>query len=110
MAGLIGFLYAAAIYQLLRPCAVRLVFGLVLLGHATNLWLFTSGGLVAGIAPLVGVGASAPPVGHADPLPQALALTAIVIGFAVVAFAAVLVQRSTAELETEDLDRMGVEP
>jgi len=106
----IGTLFAAAVHQLLRRSPFSLVLGLVLLGHATNLWLFTSGGVVEGVVPIAPPGADWPPAGHADSLPQALTLTAIVIGFAVVAFTAVLVARATDALDTDDLDHLGGEP
>lgn len=101
---LVGFLYAVAIYLMLRRNVVRLVFGLVLLGHAANLLIFTAGGLVRAGAPLAAEGALAPPAGSADPVPQALVLTAIVISFAVTAFAAVLVKRVVKTLGTDDSD------
>lgn len=106
MAVLIGVLYACAVYLLLRRNLVKLVFGLILLGHGANLLIFTTGGLVRAGAPLVAEGAVAPPAGVADPLPQALVLTAIVIGFAVVAFAAVLVRRAIQTLGTDDADTL----
>jgi len=106
MAVLVGGLYAAAVYLLLRRNVVKLVLGLVLLGHAANLLIFTAGGLVRGNPPLAAVGAAAPPPGVADPVPQALVLTAIVISFAVVAFAAVLVRRVVEVLGTDDADRL----
>ena len=80
--------------------------GLVALGHGANLLVFVAGGLRRGAPPLVAPGDVAPPVGHADPIPQALVLTAIVIGFAVVAFAAVLVVRVCQVTGTDDLDQM----
>ena len=106
LAVVVGGLYAAGIYLMLRRNVVRLIFGLILLGHAANLLIFTVGGLVRGRPPLAAVGASAPPPGAADPLPQALVLTAIVIGFAVVAFAAVLVGRTVVEVGTDDSDEL----
>lgn len=106
MAVLVGGLYAAAAYLLLRRNVVKLVLGLVLIGHAANLLIFTAGGLVRGAPPLAAVGESAPPPGVADPVPQALVLTAIVISFAVVAFAAVLVRRVVDALGTDDADRL----
>ena len=102
----IGLLYTTGIYLILRRNVVRLVFGLMLLGHAANLLIFTAGGLIRGRPPMVPVGASAPPPGVADPIPQALVLTAIVIGFAVVAFAAVLVHRVVDTTGSDDLDDM----
>ncbi len=106
MALLVGVLYAVGVYLLLRRNIVRVVFGLVVLGHAANLLIFTAGGLVRAGAPLAEVGAAAPPPGSGDPVPQALVLTAIVIGFAVVSFAAVLVKRAVRALGTDDADEL----
>jgi multicomponent Na+:H+ antiporter subunit C len=102
----VGVLYAAAIYLMLRRNVVKLVFGLILLGHAANLLIFTLGGLVRAKPPLVAVGESAPPAGVSDPVPQALVLTAIVISFALTAFAAVLVKRVVKTTGTDDSDAM----
>jgi multicomponent Na+:H+ antiporter subunit C len=106
MAILIGVLYAAGVYLLLRRNIVKLIFGLVLMGHAANLLIFTVGGLVRAEPPLVEAGATTPPPGVADPLPQALVLTAIVIGFALTAFFAVLVKRVFAATGTDDTDAL----
>lgn len=102
----LGILYASGVYLLLRRSAARLVFGLALLAHAANLLIFTAGRLVRGAPPLVPADALAPPVPHADPLPQALVLTAIVIGFGVQAFALVLVKRTCEETGTDDPEAM----
>ena len=102
----IGVLVSAGLYLMLRRNVVKILFGLVLLGHAANLLIFVLGGLTRGEAPIVPVGATAPPPGHADPVPQALVLTAIVIGFAVVAFAAVLFARAQDVVGTGDPDEM----
>jgi multicomponent Na+:H+ antiporter subunit C len=93
----VGLLFAAGVYLLLQRTPARLVVGLMLLGNGANLGVFVAGGLVRGRPPLVAAGAAAPPPGTADPLPQALVLTAIVIGFAVTALAAVLVWRAHAD-------------
>ena len=106
LAVVVGLLYTFGIYLMLRRNVVRLVFGLVLLGHAANLLIFTAGGLVRGTPPIVTAGELSPPLGAADPLPQALVLTAIVIGFAVVSFAAVLVHRVIDTTGTDDVDEM----
>jgi len=106
MALVIGGLYATAVYLMLRRNIVKLLFGLMVLGYASNLLLFTVGGLVRGKPPLVPPGATAPPPGVADPLPQALVLTAIVIGFALTAFAAVLVKRVYKVTGTDDSDAL----
>jgi multicomponent Na+:H+ antiporter subunit C len=106
LAVVVGLFYTAAVYLMLRRNVVRLVFGLVLLGHAANLLIFTAGGLVRGRPPIVPLGSLSSPAAAADPVPQALVLTAIVIGFAVVAFAAVLVHRVVDRTGTDDTDDM----
>lgn len=103
---LVGGLFAAASYLLLSRNAVRLVFGLFLLGHAVNLLVFFAAGITRGEPPLVPSDAAAPPAGAGDPVPQALVLTAIVIGFALTSFAAVLVRRTTGDFGTADVDAM----
>jgi multicomponent Na+:H+ antiporter subunit C len=102
----IGGLYATAIYLLLRRNIIKLIFGLMILGHASNLLIFTGGGLVRARPPLVPEGAAEPPLGVADPVPQALVLTAIVIGFALTAFAAVLVKRVYRITGQDDSDEL----
>ncbi len=106
MALLIGTLYAAAFYLLLARSTVKLIFGLLLLGHAANLLIFSAAGLVRANPGIVPRGAERPLPGSADPIPQALILTAIVISFAVLAFAAVLVKRAYLECGTDDLEAM----
>jgi multicomponent Na+:H+ antiporter subunit C len=103
---LVGGLFTGAVYLLLSRSAVRLVFGLFLLGHAVNLLVFFAAGATRGEPPLVAPDATAPPAAAADPVPQALVLTAIVIGFALTSFAAVLVRRASGDLDTADVDTM----
>jgi multicomponent Na+:H+ antiporter subunit C len=102
----IGVLYAAGLYLVMRRNVAKLVLGLALLGHAANLLIFTVGGLSRDGAPIIppGAGRLVPP--HADPVPQALVLTAIVIGFGVQAFVLVLVKRAYRETGTDDLDAL----
>jgi multicomponent Na+:H+ antiporter subunit C len=106
LAIVIGGLYAAAIYSMLRRSLVKLVIGLMLLAHATNLLILVAGGLTRGAPPLIASGAEALTVPYADPLPQALILTAIVISFGVLAFTLVLVKRAYQTVGTDDLDEM----
>ncbi|QJQ94763.1 MULTISPECIES: Na+/H+ antiporter subunit C [Halomonadaceae] len=106
MALAIGLLYAMAIYMMLRRSIVKLVIGLMLLSNAANLLIFTSAGMVRGAPPLIAEGALGPPGGIADPLPQALVLTAIVIAFGVLAFAVVLIRRAYEIVKADDLDKM----
>lgn len=106
LAFVIGGLYAAALYLLMRRSIVKLILGLAILGNAANLLIFTSAGLTRGRPPLVPTGANEPVPPFADPLPQALILTAIVIGFGVLAFALVLVHRTHQAVGSDDLDDM----
>jgi multicomponent Na+:H+ antiporter subunit C len=106
MAFVVGGLYAAAIYMMLRRSIVKLVIGLVLLSNAANLLIFTAAGLTRGAPPLINVGDVLPPGISADPLAQALILTAIVIGFGVLAFAVVLIHRAFEVVGVDDMDKM----
>ena len=104
LAFVIGGLYAAGIYMMLRRSIVKLIIGLALLGHAANLLIFTVSRLNRGRPPLVPEGAEMLAGSFADPLPQALILTAIVIGFGTLAFAVVLIKRVYRVVGTDDLD------
>ncbi len=99
-----GLVFAVGVRMLLGRSAVKLIIGLVLMGHAANLLIFTMGGLTRATAPIVG-GAPAAPA-PANPLPQALILTAIVIGFGLQAFALALVHRAVQVAGTDDVDAM----
>ncbi len=102
----IGILYAVCIYLMLRRSLVKLLLGLALLTNAVNLLIFTAAGLTRGRPPLIPADAVALENTPADPLPQALILTAIVIGFSIIAFALVLANRVYMTLGTDDLDKM----
>jgi multicomponent Na+:H+ antiporter subunit C len=104
LAILTGALYAAAFYMMLRRSLVKLIIGLVLLGHASNLLIFTIGRLSKYNPPFIPEGSETISGAYADPLPQALILTAIVIGFGIQAFAIVLIKRVFQETCNEDLD------
>ena len=107
LAFVIGGLYAAAVYMLLRRSLVKLLIGLSLLSHATNLLIFTAGGLTRGQPPIISAGeSSATTAPFADPLPQALILTAIVISFGVTAFALVLTYRTYRTVGSDDIDQV----
>ena len=102
----VGALYACGVYLLLRRSLVKLVIGLVLLGHAANLLIMAAAGVTLGRPPIVAEGAAALLPPYADPLPQALVLTAIVIGFGVQAFALVLLKRAYQAVGSDDLNAM----
>ena len=104
LAVVIGALYAAGLYMMLRRSYVKVVIGLALLSYAASLLIFTVNGVTRGAPPLVPEGATFPPEPFADPLPQALILTAIVISFGVQAFTLVLFKRTYQAVETDDLD------
>lgn len=107
MAYVIGVLFASAIYMMLRRSIVKLVIGLMILSNAANLLIFAVSGMTRGAPPLIPEGAGGVVEGViADPLPQALILTAIVIAFGVLAFAVVLIHRAYEVVGTDDLDQM----
>jgi multicomponent Na+:H+ antiporter subunit C len=106
LAIVIGLLYAAGLYLVMRRSMVKLILGLALLAHAANLLIFTVGGLTRGGTPIVPRGEDALVPPFPDPVPEALVLTAIVIGFAVQAFALVLVKRAHRETGTDDMDAL----
>ena len=91
-----GCLYAAGIYLMLRRRLAQLIIGFGLLNNGTNILIFASGGLTRATPPILPPvqpllsGELPPPPVFADPVPQALILTAIVIGFGTMAFALVL--------------------
>ncbi len=96
----IGILVACGIYLMLRARTMDVVIGLTLLSYAVNLFLFSSGRLVSNAAALISPDATA----YADPLPQALVLTAIVIGFGMTAFLVVLAIRAFGDLGNDHVD------
>ncbi|MGI6207460.1 MAG: NADH-quinone oxidoreductase subunit K [Anaerolineae bacterium] len=109
LALVIAGLYAAGFYMIMRRATVKVGMGLSLLGNAANLLIFVAAGLNRAPAPIVPPGQTAPVAPVADPLPQALILTAIVIGFGVLAFALVLIYRVHAVCGTVDCDLLRLE-
>lgn len=103
---LVGLLFFCAFYALLRRGVANVTLGVILLGHATNLLLFVSNGLSRGAPPVIRAGEDSPAPGFADPLPQAMILTALVINFALFAYVLILSWRTTAALGTDDQDTM----
>ena len=95
----IGFVTACGIYLMLRGRTFPVVLGLSLFGYAVNVFIFVMGRLWSNAQPiLVGEG----PI--ADPLPQALVLTAIVIGFAMTAFVVILAMRARGDLGSDHVN------
>ena len=81
----IGVMTGCGVWLILRPRTYQVIIGLSLLSYAVNLFIFSMGRLRVGAAPVLEAGGTANPAGYADPVPQALVLTAIVIGFATTA-------------------------
>jgi multicomponent Na+:H+ antiporter subunit C len=106
LAFVIGGLFAASVYMLLRRSLVKLLIGLALLSHSANLLIFTASRLTRGSPPVIGMNVDVLEPPFADPLPQALILTAIVISFGVMAFALALAFRAYRSIGTDDLDQM----
>ncbi|MEX0928550.1 MAG: Na+/H+ antiporter subunit C [Balneolales bacterium] len=108
LAFIVGVLFASSIFLMLRKNLIRIVIGLIMLSNAVNLLIFTMGRITAAHPPLIGEDATIGSAGMANPLPQALVLTAIVIGFGLLAFALVLAYRTYKELNTIDVDEMRI--
>lgn len=104
LAVLVGVLVAAGVYLMLARNLLRFLFGLVLFTNAANLTIFAAGRLTRAEPPLVPEGLPGPPEMVANALPQALILTAIVIGFGLLAFTLVLIYRGYQSLGTLDGD------
>ncbi len=86
----IGVLTASGVWLVLRPRTFQVLIGLTLLSYAVNLFIFSTGGLRIGAEPVLR-GPAGSLIDYADPLPQALVLTAIVIGFATTALLLVVI-------------------
>ncbi|MBM7326067.1 Na+/H+ antiporter subunit C [Agrobacterium sp. S2] len=103
---LVGIFFSVAIYLMLSRHSIRVLLGIAILGNAVNLLLFTAGRLTREVPPIIPAGMDALPAGAANPLPQALILTAIVISFSFFCFLLVLTWRAFQELQTDDTDEM----
>lgn len=96
---IIAVLTGCGIYLMLRGRTFPVILGLTLLSYSVNLFIFVMGRLQSGVPAVIGEGNR-----YADPIPQALVLTAIVIGFAMTAFLLVLALRARAELGNDHVD------
>jgi multicomponent Na+:H+ antiporter subunit C len=109
----VGAIVAGGLYLVLQRNLLRFVFGLILLSGGVNLLIFTAGRPTRGAPPLIPDGAYAPVGAVANGLPQALILTAIVIGFGLTSFALVLLLRAyerLGTLATDDLTARVADP
>lgn len=103
MALVIGLLFGGGVFLILQRRLIKIIFGTALLSHSTLLLIITMARLKTGLPPILVDGYSGP---YVDPIPQALNLTAIVIGFATTAFILVLAYRIYQEHETDDLEEL----
>ena len=106
LAIVVGILFSVSVFLFLGQSYVRVVLGIFMLSNATNLLIFTAGRLTREVPPLIGPHEYVPHEVIANPLPQALILTAIVISFSLFAFVLVLTYRTYQEVGTVDLDEM----
>lgn len=95
----VGLLTACGLFLTLRGRTFPVVLGITFLSYAANLFLFSSGRLMINGAPILGRSSE-----YTDPLPQALVLTAIVIGFAMTAFVVILAIRARSDLGDDHVD------
>jgi multicomponent K+:H+ antiporter subunit C len=104
----IGAMTAAGVYLLLRARTFDVVLGMTLLSYAVNVFIFLTGRVAIGKSAIVDGERTATLMAYADPLPQALVLTAIVISFAMTALLLVIALRANGETASDHVD--GVEP
>jgi len=107
IAFLVGVLFASGLYLMMQRNLLRFVFGLLLLSGAVNVLIFTAGRLTRGLPPIIPGGLDAPAGAVANALPQAVVLTAVVIGFGLIVFTLVLLLRVYERLGTVETDELG---
>ena len=100
----IGVLTSSGVYLLLRPRTFQVVMGLTLISYAVNLFIFSMGRLKVDSEPIIVSGFKATLANTADPMPQALVLTAIVIGFSMTALFLVVMLASRGLAGTDHVD------
>ena len=105
---LCGTMAAVSIYLMLSGNLIRFIFGLVMATNAVNLLIFVAGGLSEIHPPLIAESAKFPTTPMANAVPQALILTAIVIGFALLTFVFILFYKTYQSLGTVDTESMRV--
>ncbi len=108
LSGLVGAFFTVAVYLMLSKHIIRILLGVAILGNAVNLLIFTAGRILREVPPIIPEGLDTPPAAVANPLPQALILTAIVISFSFFVFMLVLAYRAYQDLGTDEADGMRV--
>jgi multicomponent K+:H+ antiporter subunit C len=104
MALAIGIMTGSGVWLILRPRTYQVVVGLALLSYAVNIFIFSAGRLRSNAAPVLDKAAVVDPAAYTDPIPQALVLTAIVIGFATTALFLVVLIVSRGLTGTDHVD------
>ncbi len=102
----VGIFFAFAIYLMLSKHIIRILLGVAIMGNAVNLLLFAAGRITPEVPPIIPSSEDVLASGAANPLPQALILTAIVISFSFFAFLLVLAYRAYQDLKTDNTDEM----
>lgn len=108
LALIIGLIYAVGLYLLMRRSLVKIILGIAMLGYGANLLIFTIGRVNRAAPPIIASDAKELVAPFADPLPQALILTAIVIGFGVLAFTLVLLREAAQALGTGAVEGLDI--
>jgi multicomponent Na+:H+ antiporter subunit C len=103
---IIGLLFASGIYLILRRSIVKLIIGLMLLSYGANLFLFATGKIKHSELPIIKKDQNQLSGDYADPVPQALVLTSIVISFGIQVFAIILINKTYLAVGSDDLDKM----
>lgn len=103
---IIGILFSASIYLMLSKSFFKLIAGVFIFGYATIFFLFIVSGVTKNAPPLVAENSGINTESLADPLPQALTLTAIVISIGVQAFVIVLLKKAFENVKTANLDKL----
>src|SRR5438046_1862785 len=101
---LVATLVTIGIYSLLQPNLLRMIIGVIVLSNAANLIVFISAGLGEKVMPIINRGEQVLSLKANDPVPQALILTAIVIGFGVTAYFLVLCREYFRDNSSDDFD------
>lgn len=106
---MVGTLFSTGLYFMLHRHLFKLILGLILFGLATNLFIFVVGGITRSSIAIISDEKTIATEPYADPVPQALLLTAIVIGFGIQAFAIVLIRRVYQTFKSNNLDDLNSE-
>jgi multicomponent Na+:H+ antiporter subunit C len=108
LSALVALFFGVSIYLMLSKHVIRVMLGIAIFSNAVNMTIFTAGRITREVPPIIPPGETMADAAAANPLPQALVLTAIVIAFSLFAFMLVLAYRAYQELGTDNTDEMRV--